>query len=86
MTNTFTGSATQVNNGINTNMFPILLQAQKNPTANAPNPKCVFVWKTQSYAITSICTIDLADGLPVELMEFEIEGDEHPESGEAASK
>ncbi len=73
VTNTFTGSTMQVAFGINTNMFPLLLQARKNPTANVTNPTCRFVWKTQSYATTSICTINMADGLPVELMEFEVE-------------
>lgn len=72
VTNTFTGSGTQVQQGLNTSVFPVLLQARRNPTANAPNPVCRFVWKTRYYATTSTCTIDMGDGLPVELMQFEV--------------
>lgn len=73
VTNTFTGTMQGVNNGTNTSMFPIYLRAQRNPTASAPSPACVFVFKTSAYSETALCTISVADGLPVELMDFGIE-------------
>ncbi len=64
-----------IGNGTNTSMFPINLQAQRYGNIGAASPACIFVFKTSGYAVTSTCTITMADGLPVELMDFAVDAD-----------
>jgi hypothetical protein len=77
--NTFTGTAGGLG-GTNL-MFGggLMITARRNVSASATNPQCIFVLKTGAYSVTAICTINMADGLPVELMEFGIEEEDGSE-------